>query len=135
MPPFGFTQDGWIFDPFHWMGPSCRVNCYPDKLFHLLAGLFIAAAFAWGYARWRRRPAPWWAHAAVVPVIAALKEIYDWMYAQPTPDGFWRDPGPSWRDFVATLLGQLLFWVAVWGWRLGSRLRRRAGEPGAGPRA
>ena len=135
MPPFRFTQDGWVFDPFHWMGPSCRINCYPDKFFHLVAGLLIAAAFAWGYAWWRRRPAPWWAHAAVVPLIAALKEVYDWIYAQPTPAGFWRDQGPSWRDFVATLLGQALFWVGVWAWRVGSRLWRRRSDAAAGPPA
>jgi hypothetical protein len=134
VPPFRFSDDGWIFDPLHWLGPQCRIDCYPDKLLHLLAGFAIAAAFVWGYARWRRRPGPWWAHAAVVPVIAALKEIHDWLLSAPDTSGFWRDQGPSWRDFLATVLGQILFWGVVWLWRLRScRGARAAGEarPGA----
>lgn len=133
IPSFRFIDDGWAFNPFHWMGPNCRVDCYPDKLFHLAAGFLIAAAFL-GWTRWRRRPAPVRAHVAIVPVVAALKEVYDWLFAQPSPAGFWRDQGPSWRDFVATILGQVVFWAGVWAWRAlrGRRARAAAGRAGAG---
>ncbi len=129
LPPFRFIQDGWVFNPFHWLGPYCQVDCYPDKLFHLLAGVGIAAGFAWWSARMRRAAAPAWAHLAIVPIIAALKELYDWLFAQPDPSTFWRDQGPSWRDFVATVMGQALFWLGVWAWQaLRGRLRAPARE-------
>lgn len=138
LPPLRFMDDGWVFNPFHWLGPQCRVDCYPDKLFHLLAGLAVAAFFAWGYARWRGRPAPLWTQVAAVTLVAAAKEVYDWFFAQPSPVGFWRDRGPSWRDFVATLMGGAIYWLAVWVWRALRSRRRRGGvggEGGSGPAA
>lgn len=132
LPPFRFIDDGWVFNPFHWLGPDCRVDCYPDKLFHLLAGFAVAGAFAWAAAKARREPPPVWAHLLVVPVVAALKEVYDWSFAQPDPSGFWRDQGPSWRDFAATLFGQLAFWLIVWARRVlagrGAGARRALGK-------
>lgn len=132
MPPFRFADDGWIFDPFHWMGPQCVADCYPDKLFHLLAGIAIAGAFAWAYARWRGRAARWWAHAAVVPIVAALKELHDWILWASDASGFWRDQGPSWRDFLATLLGQGIFWGVAW---VRHRRGARTGSATEGPSA
>lgn len=136
IPPFRFIDDGWVFNPFHWLGPDCQVDCYPDKLFHLVAGFVIAAGFAWAYRRWRGRPGPVWAHVVIVPIIGALKEVHDWLWAQPDPDGFWRDQGPSWRDFVATVMGQAVFWLGVWarlGWRAARRRTRAEPAETRGP--
>ena len=131
IPPLRFLEDGWVFNPFHWMGPDCRIDCYPDKLFHLLAGFAIAAVLAWADRSRNGRIAHPWVHVLVVPLVATAKELSDGLLPRP-PDEFWRDAGPSWRDAVATLLGQALFWATVLA-RAGLRARadRRRGAAAA----
>jgi len=77
--------------------PSCLENKVPvDKFMHFLCGLVIAAVltpFIGAYS------------IAVVAVIAALKEIYDYLHPKTHTADFW--------DWVATTLGGVVGFVIV----------------------
>jgi hypothetical protein len=72
----------------------CKIPC--DKQMHFLSGFIIAAVltpFIGAYS------------ILVVAVIAALKEIYDYLHPESHTADFW--------DWVATTLGGLVGFVAV----------------------
>jgi len=72
----------------------CKIPC--DKQMHFLCGLVIAAVltpFIGAYS------------IAVVAVIAALKEIYDYLHPDKHTADFW--------DWVATVLGGIVGFVVV----------------------
>jgi hypothetical protein len=72
----------------------CKVPC--DKQMHFLSGFIIAAALT---------PFIGAATVFIVAIVAALKEVYDYMHPESHTADFW--------DWVATTLGGLVGFIVV----------------------